>query len=57
VTGAYRGGIVVFGVLFVVLGVAMIARTALHGFGVGILLGVLFILLGAARLYLVFRKR
>ena len=50
-------GVAVFGVAFVVLGVAMIVRTALHGFGVGLLLGALFVSLGAARLYLVFRKR
>jgi uncharacterized membrane protein HdeD (DUF308 family) len=54
---AYGRGIVLFGVVFVVLGVAMIVRTALHGGGVGLLLGALFVALGAARLYLVLRKR
>jgi uncharacterized membrane protein HdeD (DUF308 family) len=54
---AYARGIVVFGVAFVALGIAMIVRTALEGFGVGLLLGALFVALGAARLYLVFRRR
>jgi hypothetical protein len=53
---AYRGGVVFFGVALIVLGVAMTVRTALHGFGIGLLLGPLFAGLGAGRLYLAFRK-
>jgi hypothetical protein len=44
--------------LMVVIGVALIVRTAVAGGGAiatGVLLGVLFILAGAARLYLQFR--
>jgi hypothetical protein len=53
----YRGGVVLFGVVFIVLGVAMIVVTALQGFGVGLVLGPLFLLLGAARIYLALRRR
>ncbi|MDX6515865.1 MAG: hypothetical protein QOH73_1531 [Gaiellaceae bacterium] len=53
----YRNGIVLLGAAMIVLGVAMLVRTALAGGGVGLLLGVLFIGLGAARIYLVFRRR
>jgi uncharacterized membrane protein HdeD (DUF308 family) len=54
---AYRNGIVLLGAAMVVLGVAMLVRTALAGGGVGLLLGVLFIGLGAARIYLALRRR
>jgi hypothetical protein len=54
---AYRNGIVLFGVVFIGLGVAITVRTALGGFGVGLLLGPLFVALGAARIYLALRKR
>lgn len=48
---AYRWSIVVFSVLFVLIGVAMLARTAAEGGGVvGFLLGGLFIALGVGRL-------
>jgi hypothetical protein len=56
----YRSGVVVFGVAFVVIGVAMIVETAVRGgsgFAVGYLLGLLFAALGAARLYLALRRR
>lgn len=42
--------------LLVALGVVMIAVTAWHGGGVGILLGVLFVLAGAGRLWLLRRR-
>jgi len=49
-------GNVVFSVVFVVIGVAMLVVTALHGGGVlGFLIGVLFIAAGAGRLYLLRR--
>jgi uncharacterized membrane protein HdeD (DUF308 family) len=54
---AYRNGIVLLGAGMIVLGVAMLVRTALAGGGVGLLLGVLFIGLGAARIYLALRRR
>jgi hypothetical protein len=39
------------------LGLAMIAVTLVHGFGVGLLLGLLFIAAGCARLYMIRRSR
>lgn len=51
-SGAYRASVVLFAVVAVVLGIAMIVLTALRGGGVGFLLGPLFIGLGAGRLYL-----
>jgi uncharacterized membrane protein HdeD (DUF308 family) len=53
----HRNGIVLLGAAMIVLGVAMLVRTALAGGGVGLLLGVLFIGLGAARIYLALRRR
>jgi hypothetical protein len=48
---AYRWSIVVFSVLFVLIGVALLARTAAEGGGlVGFLLGGLFVALGVGRL-------
>ncbi|HZP72818.1 MAG TPA: hypothetical protein VFA97_05500 [Gaiellaceae bacterium] len=41
----------------IVLGVAMIVVTLVHGIGVGVLLGALFIAAGAARLYMIRRRR
>ena len=54
---AYRNAIVLLASVFVLVGLAMIVRTALLGGGVGLLLGALFIALGAARLYLLFGRR
>ena len=55
---AYSWSIVVFSVLFVVIGVALLVRTAAEGGGmVGFLLGGLFIALGAGRLTLERRRR
>ena len=48
---AYSWSIVVFSTLFVVIGVALLVRTAAEGGGtVGFLLGGLFIALGVGRL-------
>ena len=55
VTGAYRTGIVVFGIVAIGLGVAITIVTAVSGGGVGLLLGPLFVALGAGRLYLLRR--
>src|SRR5581483_6161743 len=41
----------------IVLGVAMIVVTLVHGIGVGVLLGALSIAAGAARLYMIRRRR
>jgi hypothetical protein len=55
VTSFYRNSVVVFAALFIVLGVALIARTAVAGGGIGYVIGVLFVALGAGRLYLLRR--
>ena len=49
----YRGGLTLFAVAFVALGVALLVVTARHGGGVvGYVIGTLFIAAGAARLYI-----
>ena len=49
----YRGAVVLLALLFVGLGVAMLAVTAANGGGVvGFLLGALFVALGVGRLTL-----
>ena len=54
----YSWGIVVFSVLFVAIGIALLARTTAEGGGVlGYLLGGLFIALGVARLSLERKRR
>jgi hypothetical protein len=54
----YRGGIAVFGLLFVGIGVALLVVTTIHGGAVfGYLVGVLFIGLGLGRLYLLRARR
>ncbi len=50
--GAYGTAVLVFSVLFVALGIALIVRTAQAGGGVGYLIGVLFIGLGVGRFVL-----
>ena len=47
-----RQTVVVFAVVAIVLGLAMLVRTAVAGGGVGYLFGALFVGLGAGRLYL-----
>jgi uncharacterized membrane protein HdeD (DUF308 family) len=54
----YSWGVVAFSVVFVAIGIALLARTAAEGGGVvGFLLGALFIVLGVARLTLEKRRR
>jgi len=54
----YRGGIALFGVLFVGIGLALLVVTAVHGGGsFGYLVGVLFVALGLGRLYLLRARR
>ncbi len=48
----YRNATLVFGIVAIVLGLAILVQTARHGGRVGYLIGVLFIGLGAGRLYL-----
>ena len=52
-TGLYRRSVFVFGLLAIVLGFAVLVRTAYEGGGtIGYAIGALFIILGTARLYL-----
>ena len=54
----YRGGIAVFGVIFVGIGIALLVVTTIHGGAAfGYLIGVLFIALGLGRLYLLRARR
>lgn len=54
----YSRAVVVFSVLFVAIGIALLARTAAEGGGVvGFLLGGLFVVLGVGRLYVERRRR
>ena len=54
----YSGAVVVFSVLFVAIGIALLVRTAAEGGGVvGFLLGGLFIALGVGRLTIETRRR
>lgn len=56
-TGLYRRSVLVFGVLAVVLGIALLVETIAQGGGsVGYLLGILFVGLGLGRLYLLRRR-
>ena len=53
----YSWSVVAFSVVFVAIGIALLARTAAEGGGVvGFLLGALFIVLGVARLTLERRR-
>jgi hypothetical protein len=57
VTGLYRRSILVFGFVAVVLGIALLAETAVQGGGTtGYVLGVLFVGLGCGRLFLLRRR-
>jgi hypothetical protein len=54
---AYRIAVVVFSLVFVAIGLALLVRTAAEGGGVvGFLLGALFIAFGAGRLTLERRR-
>lgn len=53
---AYRQSTLVFGVVSIVLGVAILVRTAAHGAGVGLVIGALFVALGIGRIYLLRRR-
>jgi uncharacterized membrane protein HdeD (DUF308 family) len=56
VNQVYRRSVLVFGALAIVLGFAILVRTAYAGGGtVGFVVGALFIALGTARLYLLMR--
>ena len=48
----YRNATLVFGLVAIVLGIAILVQTARAGGGLGYVLGVLFLALGVGRLYL-----
>jgi uncharacterized membrane protein len=53
VTHMYRRAVLVFGLAAIVLGFALLVRTAYEGGGtVGFAVGALFVALGTARIYL-----
>ncbi len=53
----YRRSVLVFGSVAIVLGFAILVRTALEGGGtVGFAVGALFVALGSGRLYLLRRQ-
>jgi hypothetical protein len=52
----YRAGVAVLALVFIGIGIALLAVTAARGGGVGYLLGALFIAAGTARLYLLRRR-
>ena len=55
---AYRGAVAVFGVVFVGIGIAILAVTAARGGALfGFVVGVLFVALGLGRLYLLRARR
>ena len=54
--GLYRGSTLVFGLVSIALGAAILIRTAFGGGGVGLVIGVLFIGLGVGRIYLLRRR-
>jgi hypothetical protein len=56
VKGVYRNSTLVFGGLSIVLGLAILVRTAAGGGGVGLVIGVLFVGLGVGRIYLLRRR-
>ena len=56
-TGLYRRSVFAFGVLAIVLGIAIFVETIAQGGGtVGYSLGALFVALGIGRLYLLRRR-
>jgi uncharacterized membrane protein HdeD (DUF308 family) len=52
----YRNATLIFGVVAIALGLAILVQTARHGGGLGYVIGVLFVALGAGRLYLLKRR-
>jgi hypothetical protein len=52
----YTRSVLVFGLLAIGLGAAILVRTASRGGGAGYLFGGLFVALGAGRLYLLRRR-
>jgi hypothetical protein len=58
VNAAYRSLVMLFAFVFMGIGIALVAVTAVHGGAAfGYLMGALFFALGIGRLYLVRRRR
>jgi hypothetical protein len=55
--GLYRSGTVIFGLVAIAIGIALVVQTARHGGGFGFVIGLLFVALGAGRIYLVRQRR
>jgi hypothetical protein len=53
---AYRAGVILFSIVFVGIGIALLAVTAARGGGIGYLLGALFIAAGSGRLWAMTRR-
>ncbi len=52
----YKGLVTFMALAMILLGLAMLTITLLHGFGVGVILGTLFIAAGVGRLLLMRRR-
>jgi apolipoprotein N-acyltransferase len=57
VTGFRGASALVFAVVFVGIGIALIVETAILGGGVGYVIGLLFVAAGAGRFYVTWRRR
>jgi hypothetical protein len=57
VSGWRAGSALVFAVIFVGIGIALIVETVILGGGIGYLLGVLFVAAGAGRFYVTWKRR
>ena len=51
----YRGGLVLFAVAFIGIGIALVVVTAVRGGGIGYVIGALFVAAGVGRLYVLRR--
>jgi hypothetical protein len=57
VSGFRAASTLVFAVVFVGIGVALIVETAILGGGIGYVIGLLFVAAGAGRFYVTWRRR
>jgi hypothetical protein len=53
----YNGVVTFMALAMILLGLAMLTITLLHGFGVGVILGLLFVAAGVGRLLVLRRSR
>jgi uncharacterized membrane protein HdeD (DUF308 family) len=52
----YRNLVAGMAIVMILLGIAMLAETAVHGGSVGVILGLLFVAAGAGRLWMMRRR-